>query len=126
MALAMATMTERLDDQLCGLGHELLLEWAPWVRDDNEGRASWAVKPRVGKAYHGDMPRRIAFVDKIVATHRREHPPYWRAVSRYYLGQRALWEIARDLGWSEERVLTTLIVFCGVVEREYNDKRGNG
>lgn len=114
-----AVMTEILEPE--GLGHDLLTEWAPWVRDDNEGRASWAVKPRIQAGYHGDMPRRLQLVDKIVARHRLENRQHWRVVARFYLGGRAIWEIARELDWSDDRVATTLIVFCSLVEREFRD-----
>lgn len=109
--------------RLEGLGHELLLEWAPWARDDNEGKHSWAVKPRVQAGYHGDPPERFFVVDKIVAPHRRDRSNYWQVVGAFYLGERAEWEIAKELGWSEQRVLMNLAAFCGLVEREYLDMR---
>ena len=107
-----------------GLGHELLLEWAPWARDDGDGRASWNVKPRVDHAYWGDPPDNYWIVDKIVAPHRRDRNDYWNVVARFYLAEHEPWEIARMLGWSELRVRTVLCVFCGVVEREFNDVKG--
>lgn len=117
-----AVMREIL--QLEGLGHELLIEWAPWARDDKDGeRASWSVKPRVDPGYHGDPPDNFFVVDKIVAPHRRDKSLYWRTVSAYYLGERAPWEIATLLGpgWSERGVLSNIIAFGALVEREWRD-----
>jgi hypothetical protein len=110
--------------ELHGMGHELLIEWAPWARDDNDGqRASWSVKPRVDPGYHGDPPDNFFVVDKIVAPHRRDKSSYWKAVSAYYLGERPPWEIASTLGpsWDERRVLYNLIAFGALVEREWRD-----
>jgi hypothetical protein len=113
--------------ELEGLGHELLMEWAPWARDDGDGsRHSWALKPRVDPGYHGDPPKNFFVVDKIVAPHRVKKDTYWKAASAFYLGERGLPEIGRSLGWSEGHVMTTLIVFAALVEREfrdYNDQR---
>lgn len=110
--------------RLEGLGHELLLEWAPWARDDRDGE-SWgqSVGPRVARGYHGDPPKNFFVVDKIVAPHRVEKSSYWIVVSMFYLGERAEWEIARELGWSEQRVLMNLAAFGGLVEREFRDLR---
>lgn len=109
-----------------GLGHELLLEWAPWARDDSDGeRHSWALKPRVDPGYHGDPPPNFWVVDKIVAPHRRDKSPYWLVCGAFYLGERAEWEIAKTLGWSEQRVLMNLAAFCCLIEREYLDARGS-
>lgn len=117
-------------DEPRGLGHDLLIEWAPWARDDGDGeRHSWAVKPRVAKGYHGDPPDNYWIVDKIVAPHRRDRSSYWKVVSAYYLGERPTWEIATQLEWSERRVLFNLAAFCGLVEREfgdYNESRRGG
>jgi hypothetical protein len=105
-----------------GLGHELLLEWAPWARDDREGGGhSWSVKPRVDPGYHGDPPKNFYIVEKIVAPHQRDKTDYWRAVSRWYLGEASPDWIARQLGWSELRVRSNVIVFCALVEREWRD-----
>lgn len=106
-----------------GLGHELLLEWAPWARDDNEGeRKSWAVRPRVDHGYHGDPPDRFFIVDKIVAPHRVQKDSYWKCVSAYYLGERCALEIASGMpGWSERAVLANIIGFGALVEREFRD-----
>jgi hypothetical protein len=107
-----------------GMGHELLVEWAPWARDDNDGeRKSWAVKPRIDHGYHGDPPENFWIVDKIVAPHRRDRSAYWKAVSGFYLGERAPWEIASLLGpaWNERRVLVNIVEFGALVEREWRD-----
>ncbi len=105
-----------------GLGHELLLEWAPWARDDKDGeRHSWSVKPRVDPGYHGDPPANFWIVDKIVAPQRKDKTVFWRVVSAYYLGERAPWEIAKALDWSEHRVLINLNHFAALVEREWRD-----
>lgn len=117
-----AVMVEPLEPQ--GLGHDLLLEWAPWARDDKDGEShSWSVKPRVDPGYHGDPPANFFVVDKIVAPHRRDKSSYWKATSAYYLGERAPWEIATLLGpsWSERRVLINIIEFGVLVEREWRD-----
>ena len=116
----MATVERELE--ICGLGHDLLYAWAPWARDDHEGeRKSWAVKPRVDHGYHGDPPKNFFIVDKIVAPHRVQKDAYWRVTSAFYLGERSIWEIADLLGWSEERVQVNIVVFCGLVEREWRD-----
>jgi hypothetical protein len=113
-------MVERLEPS--GLGHELLIEWAPWARDDNEGgRHSWSVKPRVDPGYHGDPPDNFWVVDKIVAPHRRDRTVYWRCASGYYLGERNVPELAHVLNWSEEHVLLNVIQFGALVEREWRD-----
>jgi hypothetical protein len=105
-----------------GLGHELLIEWAPWARDDKDGeRASWALKPRVDPGYHGDPPKNFFIVEKIVAPHRVQKDDYWRAVSAVYLGEKPEWSICREFGWSRLRLKTNIIVFCGLVEREWRD-----
>lgn len=117
--MAAALMTEQLEPS--GLGHDLLREWAPWARDDNEGRASWSVKPRVDPAYWGDPPERWYIVNRIVSKLLASNSDFRRVVKRYYLGGYEPWEIARKLGWSEVRVRTVLCVCCGLVEREYRD-----
>lgn len=127
----------------CGLGHDLLWEWAPWARDDSDGRSSWNVKPRLGRGYWGDPPPNFKIVDKIVAPYRaakqkllkepwevtewdRENAYWWEPVAQYYLGLHQPIEIASALGWSELRVCTVLCLFCGQVEREFKDWRDYG
>lgn len=113
-----------LDLEPNGLGHDLLTEWAPWARDDKDGeKASWSVKPRVDPGYHGDPPNTFFVVDKIVAPHRRDKSVHWKTVSAYYLGERAPWEIAGLLGprWSERDVLSNIVAFGALVEREFRD-----
>lgn len=118
----MSAVTDDVVLEPSGLGHELLLQWAPWARDDNEGaRHSWSVKPRVDIGYHGDPPENFWIVDKIVAPHRRDRSSYWKVVSAVYLGERAVWEAADLLGWSERRARMNLLAFCGLVEREWRD-----
>ena len=104
------------------LGHRLLAEWAPWARDDRDGE-SWgqSVGPRMPRGYHGDPPKNFFIVDKIVAPHRVERSQYWTVVAMFYLGQRPDWEIARELGWSEQRVAFNLAAFAALVEREFKD-----
>lgn len=107
--------------KLEGLGHELLLNWAPWARDDSEERHSWSVRPRVDRGYHGDPPDQFWVVDKIVGPHRRDRTPYWNVVSRWYLGEVAMHLIVKEMGWSETRVMMNLVAFASMVEREYRD-----
>lgn len=111
--------------QPSGLGHELLLEWAPWSRDDNEGSASWSAKPRVDRGYHGDPPDRWYIVNRIVSMLLHGEPEYRQVVKPYYLGERAAWEIARSVGRTEVGVLTTLCHVCWLVAREYVDYTEN-
>lgn len=112
-----------------GLGHELLLEWGRWYRDDREGRASWAAKPRVDPGFYGTPPERARFVDKLIAKHKLKYRDDWRVVARYYLDDLAEWQIALQMRnpdgtkWAEGRVRTLLLVVCGMVEREYRDWR---
>jgi hypothetical protein len=121
----MAAMPDFPRDELdpSGLGHDLLVDWAPWARDDSDERHSWAVKPRIDHGHHGTPPDEFWVVDKIVAPHRRDETSYWKAVSRYYLGERSYEEIARDIGrdWSVNRVRINLVAFCALVEREFGD-----
>lgn len=121
MAAQMMETTTEL--KLEGFGHELLENWAPWARDDSEGHHSWNMKTSTGRGYWGDPPDEYWIVDKIVAPHRRDKSNYWLCVSRYYLGERALWEITKELGyhWPEKRVLLNLVAFGALVEREYRD-----
>lgn len=105
-----------------GLGHELLVEWAPWARDDRDGeKASWSVKPRVDPGYHGDPPDNFWIVDKIVAPQRRDRTTHWKVVSAYYLGEQPPWAIGQALNWSEHRVLVNINHFAALVEREWRD-----
>src|SRR5690606_38995751 len=124
--------------ELQGLGHELLLAWAPWARDDAEGKHSWNVRPRVDRGYHGDPPREFFVVDKIVAPFRlaairvkrfpwqaRDQDKWdalwWEVASRYYLGEQDPGMMAEQMGWSEQRVLANLVAFGALVEREFRD-----
>ncbi len=109
-----------------GLGHDLLLEWAPWARDDNEGEAghSWASEERVDRGYHGDPPNNFYIVDKIVAPQRKDKTVFWTVTAMYYLGERSVGQISKILGsanWSESRVLLNLCGFAALVEREWRD-----
>lgn len=104
-----------------GLGHELLLEWAPWVREDREPSASWSVKPRVDHGYHGDPPERVNKVDKIVARIRLEHHHYYRVISRYYLDQLLPHQMAAVLGYTEGWTRSMILAACGLVEMRYRD-----
>lgn len=104
-----------------GLGHDLLIEWAPWVREDREGSASWHVRPRVDRGYHGDMPRRVQFTDKIVARIRLEYPPYYRVMARYYLDELAPWQMKQTLQATEGWIRTMLLAACGLVEIRYGE-----
>ena len=111
----------RLEIRLEGLGHDLLTAWAPWARDDSDDRHSWSVKPRVARGYHGDPPPEFFVVDKIVAPHRRDRSAYWQVVARYYLAEASPHFIARELGWSEQRVMMNLAAFAELVGREFTD-----
>jgi len=104
-----------------GLGHELLIAWAPWARDDRDESHSWSVQPRLDPGYHGDPPAEFFVVDKIVAPHRRDKTNYWHVVGRYYLGESEPRWIAKELDWSVSRVLMNLCAFSALVEREYRD-----
>lgn len=109
--------------EITGLGHDLLLEWGQWNRDDRDGRASWSAKPRVDPGHHGTPPERVEFVDKLIARHRLNYHDHWRVIAQYYLDDRETWEISRRMGraWPERRVRTVLLAMCGLVEREYRD-----
>ena len=109
-----------------GLGHNLLTEWGLYMRDPGEGRHSWAVKPRLDPGYHGDPPDRVRLVDKIIARHKLSHHSDWSVISRFYLSDLAMWQIARGLRWSESRVNTVILTVCGMVEREYLDIMADG
>lgn len=110
-----------------GLGHDLLCEWALFARDDREeGAASWSVKPRVDRGWHGDPPDRWYDVNRIISRLLKDHPDYRKVVKPFYLGERAPWEIARQIGRSEQGVLVTLCHVVALVEREYRDMNGMG
>jgi hypothetical protein len=106
-----------------GLGHDLLLDWAPWARDDGDERHSWAVKPRIDHGHHGTPPDEFWIVDKIVAPQRRDGTTYWHVASRFYLGEKSYAQITIDLGknWPEKRVRFNLMCFAEMVGREYLD-----
>ena len=118
-----AVMRETLEPN--GLGHELLLEWAPWARDDNDDgkRQAWASDQRVERGYHGDPPENFWIVDKVVAPQRKDRTVFWTVTAMYYLGERSPYQIAKILGseWSERRVLLNLCGFGALVEREWRD-----
>ena len=104
-----------------GLGHELLREWAPWAREDAEGGASWAIKPRVERGYHGDPPDRVMLVDKIVARMRAEHHSYYRVIARYYLDGLLPWQMETELRQTPGWIRTMLLAGCGLVELRYKE-----
>lgn len=106
-----------------GFGHELLTEWAPFARDDNEGRASWGSEERTSPGHHGTPPDRWYVVNRIVSRLLAAEREYKDVVKPYYLGERPAWEIARSLGRTEIGVLATLWHVCSLVEREYSDWR---
>lgn len=119
----MVAVTDQINEP-SGLGHELMVEWGRWFRDDKDGRESWSAKPRIDHGYHGDPPESARFVDKLIAKHRLQFWNDWRVVAQYYLDDRSQWEIASRLGWSRARVSAILMMMCGMVEREYRDWRG--
>ena len=123
MRLGLTHEDEELEPS--GLGNDLLVEWAPWARDDAEDRHSWSVKPRVDHGYHGDPPDNFWITDKIVAPHRRDKSVYWLIVSRWYLGEKSYAQITLDLGrhWPEKRIRLNLVSFCELVQREFLDIR---
>lgn len=104
-----------------GLGHDLLIRWAPWARDDSDNRHSWNVKPRVASAYKGDPPDEYWIVDKIVAPHKRERDDFWRLVSRHYLGEMDFRMIARELKKPEWWCRQVTCWACEIVRREFED-----
>jgi hypothetical protein len=110
-----------------GLGHDLLMDWAPWARDDRrEGpswSAEWSGRPRIDHEYGGDPPEDFWIVDKIVAPHRRDDTTYWQVASSWYLGEKSYSQITRDLGpqWPEKRIRLNLVCFAELVAREYLD-----
>jgi hypothetical protein len=102
-----------------GLGHDLLTEWAPWMREDRESGASWHLKPRIDPGYHGDPPNRVLRVDKIVARIRLEHPAYYRVIARYYLDELQLWQMTEVMQHTEGWLRTMLLAACGLVEMRF-------
>jgi len=102
-----------------GLGHDLLLEWAPWYREDGEGGHSWAVKPRIDRGYHGDPPERVHRVERIVAKIKVEHHAYYRVIARYYLDQLLPHQMAPILGYTEGWTRSMILAACGLVEMRY-------
>jgi hypothetical protein len=110
-----------------GLGHDLLLDWAPWARDDRREEPSWSAewsgRPRIDHEYGGDPPEDFWIVDKIVAPQRRDGTTYWHVASRFYLGEKSYAQITIDLGknWPEKRVRLNLVCFAELVGREYLD-----
>ena len=104
-----------------GLGHDLLSEWAPWMREDGEKGKAWHIKPRIDPGYHGDPPNRVNVVDKIVARIRLEHPPYYRVIARYYLDELQPWQMVEVLDHTEGWVRTMLLAACGLVELRYDE-----
>jgi len=107
------------DFRLEGLGYDLLTEWGNWMRNDSENRASWSVKPRVDRGYHGDPPDRVMWLDKHIAKHKLEYRSDWSVISRYFLSDLQIWQIAKGLRWPEGRVQAVLARMCGMVERDY-------
>ena len=104
-----------------GLGHDLLTEWGLWCRNDSGGRQSWHVKPRIDIGYHGDPPDRVNWLDKLIAQHKLKYHSDWSIISRFYLNDLQIWQIAKSMRCPESRVETTLMRMAGLVEREYND-----
>ena len=106
-----------------GLGHDLLLEWAPWAREDRDERHSWHVKPRVDHGYHGDPPDDFWIVEKILAPLKRDRTVYWRMAAQWYLGEKSYAQITLDMGpnWPEKRIRLNLVCLCELVQREYLD-----
>jgi len=108
-----------------GLGHDLLLEWAPWAENDRDERHSWAVKPRIDRGYHGTPPDNYWVVDRILAPHHREKSITWRLVVRWYVDKKSYDQITLDLGpnWPEKRIRLSLVQICAMIEREFLDSR---
>lgn len=107
-----------------GLGHDLLLAWAPWAREDRDPLLypRWAEGPRVDKGYHGDPPDSVNRTDKIVARIRLEHRQYYRVIARYYLDQLLPHQMALTLGYTEGWTRTMILAACGLVEMRYRDE----
>ena len=105
-----------------GLGHDLLLEWAPWYREDREGGHSWSVRPRIDKGFHGTPPERVHRVEKIVAKIKIEHRQYYSVIARYYLDELQPWQMVDVLNQTEGWVRTMLLAACGLVELRYSER----
>lgn len=121
-----AVMAERFSTQWQGLepegmGHDLLCEWAPWVREDRDPASQWAVKPRIDRGYHGDPPDRVNRVDKIVARIRLDHPRYYSVIARYYLDGLLPHQMTGTLGATEGWVRSMILAACGLVEIRYRE-----
>ena len=115
--VCLRTQWEGLEPE--GLGHDLLTEWAPWMREDGEGKHSWHITERVDRGYHGDPPDRVVRVDKIVARIKLEQPAYYRVIARYYLDDLLPWQMCQTLQATEGWVRTMLLAACGLVELRY-------
>ena len=115
-------MTETLPDPY-GKGHDMLVEWGIWTRDDREGGASWSVKPRLDKCTKGEPPDSVVWLDKLIAKHKLRSHNDWRVLAQYYMDDRAIWEVAKRMKWADDRVRGLLLAFCGLVEREWEDSR---
>jgi hypothetical protein len=114
-----STQWENLEPQ--GLGHELLMEWAPWSREDREGGHSWHVKPRVDRGFHGTPPERVYRVERIVARMKIDHHNYYRVIARYYLDQLLPHQIAPNLGITEGWCRSMILAAGGLVEIRYKE-----
>ena len=115
-------MTETLPDPY-GKGHDMLVEWGIWTRDDREGGASWSVRPRVDPTHGGEPPEFVFWLDKIIAKRKLKVHGDYGIIARYYLSDLTAWQIARERKWSENRVKGAIQAFCGLVEREWEDSR---
>jgi hypothetical protein len=120
-----AVMAQRSDEwkllEPAGVGHELLTEWAPWYREDREGKHSWHVKPRVDRGYHGDPPERVFRVERIVARIKVDHHRYYSVIARYYLDQLLPHQIAPALHITEGWCRSMILASCGLVELRYRE-----
>lgn len=116
-------MTPELEPS--GLGHDLLLAWAPWARNEGDGQASWSVRPRIEKGYDGDPPDDFWIVEKILAPQKVLGSVYWKMAAHWYLGEKTFAQITLDLGpnWPEKRIRLNLVCLCELVAREYLDFR---
>jgi hypothetical protein len=110
-----------------GLGHELLLEWAPWARDERREReswcAEWSARPRIERGYDGDAPPNFWIVDRILAPLKRDKSVYWTVCAHWYLGEESYARITEKLGrdWPEKRIRLNLVCLGELVAREYLD-----
>lgn len=112
-----------------GLGNDLLIDWAPWAREDRREDPSWSAewsgRPRIDHEYGGDPPDDFWIVEKILAPQRVLRSVYWTICAHWYLGEKSYAQIARDLGknWPEKRIRLNLVCLCELVAREYLDFR---